>query len=32
MISDLKPWFALMAGLAYGIVIGGTLALKAVGW
>lgn len=32
MIPDLKPWVALMAGLAYGIVIGGTIALRAVGW
>jgi hypothetical protein len=32
MIPSLTPWVALMAGLAYGIVIGATLALKAVGW
>jgi|694.fasta_scaffold103386_3 hypothetical protein len=25
-------WFVFAVGLLYGIVIGGTLALKAVGW
>lgn len=32
MIPTLKPWIALLAGLAYGIVVGGILAAKVLGW
>ena len=32
MIPNLRPWIALMAGLTYGIVIGGLLVAKGLGW
>ena len=32
MIPSLKPWIALLTGLAYGIVFGGWIALGLVGW